>query len=71
LTALVAEGYGAYVLFVIQMDKVRYLHPNDATDPAFGAALRAAAQQGVNVMAVQCSVTEDSMVIDRAVEVRL
>ena len=71
LTALAAEGYGAYVLFVIQMDKVRYLHPNDATDPAFGSALRAAAGQGVEIMAVQCSVTEDSMVIDRAVEVRL
>jgi sugar fermentation stimulation protein A len=71
LTALAAEGYGAYVLFVIQMDKVRYLHPNDATDPAFGAALRAAAQQGVNVMAVQCRVTEDTMVIDSPVEVKL
>ena len=34
------EGYGAYVLFVIQMEKVQYLHPNDDTDPDFGAALR-------------------------------
>ncbi len=32
------EGFGAYVLFVIQMDNVVYLHPNDATDPAFGKA---------------------------------
>ena len=71
LTALAAEGYGAYVLFVIQMDKVRYLHPNDATDPAFGNALRAAAQQGVKIMAVQCLVTEDTMVIDRPVDVQL
>jgi sugar fermentation stimulation protein A len=71
LTALAAEGYGAYVLFVIQMDKVRYLHPNDATDPAFGAALRAAAGQGVKILAVQCRVTEATMVIDSPVEVKL
>ena len=40
------EGYGAYVLFVIQMEDVQYLHPNDATDPAFGKALREAARAG-------------------------
>ena len=43
LTKLAKEGYGAYVLFVIQMEGVEYLHPNDLTDPAFGAALREAA----------------------------
>ncbi|MBQ8538003.1 MAG: DNA/RNA nuclease SfsA, partial [Clostridia bacterium] len=36
LTELAKAGYGAYVLFVIQMEKVEYLHPNDQTDPAFG-----------------------------------
>lgn len=71
LTKLAAEGYGAYVLFVIQMADVKYLHPNDATDPAFGAALRAAAQQGVQVMAVSCCVEPGCMVIDRPVEVKM
>ncbi len=65
------EGYGAYVLFVIQMTDVKYLHPNDATDPAFGAALRAAAQAGVQVLAVDCTVTSDSMTIGKFVKVRL
>ena len=51
LTELARQGYGAYVLFVIQMDDVKYLHPNNATDPAFGQALRAAAQAGVQVRA--------------------
>ena len=37
------QGYGAYGLFVIQMENVRFLHPNDRTDPDFGAALREAA----------------------------
>ena len=71
LTRLVREGYGAYVLFVIQMPDVKYLHPNDATDPAFGAALREAALNGVQVLAMDCAVTEDIMEIRLPVLVKL
>ena len=71
LAALAREGYGAYVLFVIQMEDVLCLHPNDATDPAFGAALRDAANAGVQVLAMDCHVTESSMVMGKPVEVRL
>lgn len=65
------EGYGAYVLFVIQMEDVSYLHPNDATDPAFGAALRQAAAAGVQVLAVDCHVTQDTMTIHGPVSIKL
>ena len=65
------EGFGAYVLFVIQMSDVKHLHPNDATDPAFGATLREAAAAGVKVMAVDCQVAVDALTIGSAVEVRL
>ena len=65
------EGYGAFVLFVIQMSDVKYLHPNDSTDPAFGAALREAAETGVTVLAMDCAVTEDSMEIRLPVLVKL
>ena len=65
------EGYGAYVLFVIQMEKVRYLHPNDDTDPDFGAALRQASACGVTVLAAECAVTPESMVITQLVPVKL
>lgn len=71
LSQLAKEGYGAYVLFVIQMTDVKYLHPNDATDPNFGAALRQAVADGVQILAVDCRVTEDSMDIENKVEVRL
>ena len=64
-------GYGAYVLFVIQMSDVQYLHPNDATDPAFGEALRQAAQRGVQVLAVDCKITPDSMELHQIVPVCL
>ena len=71
LTKLTQEGYGAYVLFVIQMADVVYLHPNDATDPNFGKVLREAANAGVQVLAVDCLVTENMMQIRQFVEVQL
>ena len=71
LTRAVQEGFGGFVLFVIQMEDVKCLHPNDATDPAFGSALREAAAAGVEVLAMDCAVTPDSMVIRKHVDVRL
>ena len=71
LTEAAKSGFGAYVLFVIQMADVKYLHPNDATDPGFGAALREAAAAGVQVLAVDCEVTVEEMRIRNPVPVRL
>lgn len=71
LTKAAKEGCGAYVLFVIQMEGVQYLRPNDATDPAFGKALRAAVAAGVQILAMDCRVTEDTMTIHAPVELRL
>ena len=71
LTEAVKEGYGGYVLFVIQMTDVKFLHPNDATDPEFGKALREAAANGVEVLAVDCRVTVDEMTIGSFVPVIL
>lgn len=65
------EGFGAYVLFVIQMADVQYLHPNDGTDPAFGKALREAAAAGVQILAMECRVTPDTMELCRPVPVVL
>ena len=71
LTRLAREGFGAYVLFVIQMADVKHLHPNDVTDPAFGDALREAAANGVQVLAMDCAVTESTMDIRLPVLVKL
>ena len=71
LTQLAREGHGAWVLFVIQMEDVKYLHPNDNTDPAFGQALRAAKEAGVQILAMDCAVTPETMVIRREVPVVL
>lgn len=71
LIRAVKAGYGAYVLFVIQMEDVLYLRPNDATDPTFAAALRQAASEGVTVLAMDCTVTPRSMQLRKKVTVRL
>ena len=71
LQKCVEEGFCGYVLFVIQMSDVKHLHPNDVTDPDFGKALREAAAAGVQVLAVDCAVTEDSMIIRNFVPVLL
>ncbi len=71
LCRLAGEGFGAYVLFVVQMEGVRYLHPNDETDPAFGKALRQASNAGVQVLAAECRVQPEQMTICKRVEVKL
>ena len=71
LTRAAKEGFGAFVLFVIQMPDVKYLRPHDERDPAFGAALREAAENGVTVLAMDCGVTEDTMQLRLPVLVRL
>ena len=71
LANLAEEGFGAYLLFVIQMEEVKYLHPNDATDKPFGDALRKAKNAGVEILAYDCKITVDTMKIHEKVEVKL
>ena len=71
LTKLAQKGCGAYVLFVIQMEGVKYLHPNDLTDKPFGEALREAKNAGVEIMAYDCKITVNTMDILNKVEVKL
>ena len=65
------EGHEAYVLFVIQMKGIRGFTPNDMTHPAFGDALRQAREAGVHVLAYDCLVTPDTMIVDSPVKVIL
>lgn len=67
----VKEGYEAYIIFVIQMKDVSYFEPNDETHKEFGEALRKAKKLGVNIIAVDCEVTKDSIEIAEYVEVRV
>lgn len=71
LVQCMQEGYEAYILFVIQMKEIALFHPNDATHPAFGDALREAAAAGVKLLARDCIVTADSIELDAPVNIQL
>lgn len=71
LCECVRDGFEAYALFVIQMDGIESFSPNDETDKAFSENLRLAAESGVNIVAYDCTVTEDTMQIRNKIEVRL
>ena len=65
------EGYEAYVLFVIQMENVRFFTPNEKRHPEFAETLQEAAEAGVQIWAYDTKVTPGSMVLNRPVEVKL
>ena len=71
LMRAVTEGHRATVFFVLQMAGMTDFAPNDDTHPAFGAALRQAAEAGVHVAAYGCRVTPDTLELDRPVPVIL
>lgn len=71
LMAAKRDGYRVFVLFVIQMENVRYFTPNRATHPEFAEALCRASREGVEILAYDCIVTEDSMRLNHPVEVRM
>lgn len=59
----VAEGYLAYLVFVIQMKGADRFRPNWRTQPAFGEALREAREQGVHLLAFDCAVAPGAIAL--------
>ena len=64
-------GYEAGVCFIVQMEGMDYVEPNDATHPEFGTALRRAAQAGVEVLALECAVEPGRLAAERVLPVCL
>ena len=65
------EGYGAYILILVQMCGVKYFVPNWDTHPAFGEALREAERKGVVILCYDALVTSDSITLFKSVPVVL
>lgn len=71
LQKAVADGYKAYVFFVIQMDNISHFEPNKETHPEFAEELKNAQKNGVTVLAYNCAVTPDEIKIHNKVNVVL
>lgn len=67
----VEQGLSASLVFIVQMEGMRDVSPNDGTHPAFGAALREAAAAGVGVRAFTCAVKPDSIAVSGEIPVIL
>lgn len=71
LIACREQGYETTLFLVIQMEGVSFWSPNDRTHPAFGTAVRRAAEAGVQILAYDCRVSPNSLELGKPVEVRL
>ena len=63
LAASAKEGYHCQIVFVIQMNGIHMVFPNDDTQPEFGQALVRAVKAGVKVAYYSCHVEADSIKI--------
>jgi sugar fermentation stimulation protein A len=71
LERLRREGARAAVLFVVQRADCSEVRPADDIDPAYGEALRQAAQAGVEVLALRARVTARRIEMERMLPVVL
>lgn len=65
------NGYRSAVIFVVQMKGCRCFMPNTENDPEFANELKRAYESGVEIIAVDCIVTPESMTIDERIKVSL
>jgi sugar fermentation stimulation protein len=71
LIRAVGEGFGAAVIFVVQMDDAQYFAPNDDTQPEFGRALKEARDAGVRLVARCCDVTPLRITLGKEIPIQL
>ncbi|MFW6115867.1 MAG: DNA/RNA nuclease SfsA [Chloroflexota bacterium] len=71
LNGVVDQGGRAAIVFVVQRPDALRFTPHDGADPAFGAALRIAADAGVRVHAWTCRVSQQAIALARQIPVDL
>lgn len=65
------NGYEAYIVFIVQMENVNFFTPNTKNDPDFSEALRKAAKEGVNILCLDCKVSENEINANNLVKIKL
>ncbi len=66
-----AAGFAAYLIFIIQMADVDYFTPNRETQPEFATALKEAEAAGVQLLALDCLVTQDTVTARQKVPIKI
>lgn len=69
LSQLTAQGYECWIIFIVQMEGMKYLKPNRDNDPDFAEELERAKTAGVKIAALECAVSDDCMTVTREIPV--
>lgn len=67
----VNNGYEGYIIFVVKMGGCEYFAPNEKTHSAFAEGLRFALANGVNIMALECTVADDRLEISKELKLKI
>lgn len=71
LRKALAEGYEAYVFFLIQYSPVKSFSPNFSTDPKFAAGLQNVCEEGVEAIAYDSCVNSSAIIIGNQVKINI
>lgn len=71
LQKAVTEGYGACVVFLVQMQGVKYFEPNVETHLDFANELKNAYKNGVEIFVYDSVVTPDEIKINKSVKIKM
>ena len=71
LIRLHKEGYNAALLFIVQREDVDYFAPAKEIDPVYSKLLKKANEEGVLILAYQCSMSKKEIIINRSIPVKL
>lgn len=65
------EGFGAGIIFVLQMENMISFTPAWGRDPFFSSTLKKADEFGIDILAYECKVTETSLDLSTSVKVKI
>lgn len=64
----VKEGYQGFIVFLVQMQGIKYFTPNRIMDKNFSDALKEAKESGVNVLVFDSRVTQNSITLGEKID---
>lgn len=71
LIEVIKQGQRGILVFCIQREDAEVFSPADEIDPGYGAELRDAVQQGLEIYAIKATVAPDSINLTKRVDIKL
>ena len=71
LIRLHKEGYKTALLFIVQREDVDYFTPAKDIDPLYSSLLKEASTSGVLILAYQCMMSKEGIVVNKSLPVKL